>query len=1222
MRTILLIIATQIWFAELRPKSWREGPIVDPGVFVITQIKECRNRMGYCILGLSCNVDSDFVKDDLGGHCDRLSEAFNPKATFVCCRQNPANFDEGEDDLEAVILETNVGHESATTTPVPAKKSTTLVPQYSTSVVTELITELQTQTETVTKIEEVTKVVTQIVTELVNENGVRFQDEYDIPENWNEPAEDPENQGENNLINTDEAFLQSPESVSEESINQDEVEVNIPDTLSATVESQGNINRMDETVLNSEEGLLEFSDNYDTSDFLPSLGAPSSFSSVLNTVPDILAGPWVDVTKTETESEPAESIPTWGELQTFGSSQLDDWEDTVDNANVESWDSSETSDQFSNAGNFLSPIATNNEGAGQGLVYEFEIGQTIPGAGASQVPQDGQATVLRPGLVIDDPSLLESIVSTSFVNVDEKKDNAAPFGSIVEVDLDEEYPSYPIGPIVEIENEYPNYPVGPIVEIENEYPNYPSGPIVEIETVPIFQNDVQNTDYNSVGDTSAIFYEPIGISDAIKNQNQEYIQDKVEPDYSYYESYQQETTVTPNEPEIHCDLSILLNGISCSFRSLDKEEVKTPPPLKYTPTIDRSDQVFYDEDVFISRPGLFEITPPVQGLDWPTSITTKRDNLVMEQDTEYPFSDLPSAVPAVEPPTVSQDYPEINKAAVIESDNAILEFDESDIDIKLPLNFLQTELGDISTNIPNPGDDFSAKIKKNYREAQYTDGNFEEERENKIKSSLIERDFQPRKEDSLSIDIDNTPKVEHYHNLNNLHEDAQLLQLFIEQIERASNITLVNATLINKPFSDQNINTVSNIIEDVAEPEPETKPEPVNEKETISLDTSTNNEIISATITVTESIPDFDIDQESLPEPEPEGKPLTIEDFVKEPSLDKSTEEENIFSAQSTLPQPKNNICGVKGGKSVEQAYGKAASKYIMPLLIDSWVFGKDQGQKARFEDTEARVIGGKVTSTVLYCWVAAILTEENEFVCTGTLVTDDLVLTSGSCINFLFKRGLKKFKVVLGDSNLKLELQFGVQEHKIMQALVHEDYDINDLYHQNDIGFVILRTPARLEENVCLLCLPKPHIEIEENSCTVTGYGKPSLNAPIPRGASYWEDKTTDGILREAQLEILDNEVCSDYVLENSLSVEQSDMNMTNLVCAGGNGNEKACFVAMDGGSPLACESNGHYYLGGMVTFGTACGEDEVPSMFVRVSEYVEWILASYEAVRPRISS
>ena len=85
---------------------------MDPGVFVITQIKECRNRMGYCILGTSCSVDSDFVKDDMGGHCNRLSEAFSPRATFVCCKQNPALF---ENDLEAVILEQNLSHNTSTT---------------------------------------------------------------------------------------------------------------------------------------------------------------------------------------------------------------------------------------------------------------------------------------------------------------------------------------------------------------------------------------------------------------------------------------------------------------------------------------------------------------------------------------------------------------------------------------------------------------------------------------------------------------------------------------------------------------------------------------------------------------------------------------------------------------------------------------------------------------------------------------------------------------------------------------------------------------------------------------------------------------------------------------------------------------------------------------------------------------------------------------------------
>ena len=67
------------------------GPTVDPGVFVITQVRTCRGGEGYCILGHSCEIDKDFLPDDLGGHCQGLEKAFYPSANFVCCRENPAN---------------------------------------------------------------------------------------------------------------------------------------------------------------------------------------------------------------------------------------------------------------------------------------------------------------------------------------------------------------------------------------------------------------------------------------------------------------------------------------------------------------------------------------------------------------------------------------------------------------------------------------------------------------------------------------------------------------------------------------------------------------------------------------------------------------------------------------------------------------------------------------------------------------------------------------------------------------------------------------------------------------------------------------------------------------------------------------------------------------------------------------------------------------------------
>ena len=48
------------------------------------------------------------------------------------------------------------------------------------------------------------------------------------------------------------------------------------------------------------------------------------------------------------------------------------------------------------------------------------------------------------------------------------------------------------------------------------------------------------------------------------------------------------------------------------------------------------------------------------------------------------------------------------------------------------------------------------------------------------------------------------------------------------------------------------------------------------------------------------------------------------------------------------------------------------------------------------------RIIGGDVTSTVLYCWMAAIVEQlpgdKKKFLCTGTLVKQDLIVTSASC--------------------------------------------------------------------------------------------------------------------------------------------------------------------------------------------------------------------------------
>lgn len=63
-------------------------PIVDPGVFVIQGIESCVDGEGYCMLGMDCTADIDFMAAESGQHCDGLVDAFTPSVQFTCCRYN------------------------------------------------------------------------------------------------------------------------------------------------------------------------------------------------------------------------------------------------------------------------------------------------------------------------------------------------------------------------------------------------------------------------------------------------------------------------------------------------------------------------------------------------------------------------------------------------------------------------------------------------------------------------------------------------------------------------------------------------------------------------------------------------------------------------------------------------------------------------------------------------------------------------------------------------------------------------------------------------------------------------------------------------------------------------------------------------------------------------------------------------------------------------------
>ena len=189
-------------------------------------------------------------------------------------------------------------------------------------------------------------------------------------------------------------------------------------------------------------------------------------------------------------------------------------------------------------------------------MYEIELEQRIPGSGAVSAVS---GSVLRPGLVIDDPFLIQSIVNSEAA--------AAP-------DLAEA--------------------ANTVVEEE----------VVEEEEGTVFKENIFVESQNIVAETQDIFVNPSEEQFAAFSGSVEEVPildysdyytvaggyDYTENGFEDYSDNNNEVEEVEREPSLHCDLSILLSGISCSFNLLDEDTapalapaprpVLTPPPLR------------------------------------------------------------------------------------------------------------------------------------------------------------------------------------------------------------------------------------------------------------------------------------------------------------------------------------------------------------------------------------------------------------------------------------------------------------------------------------------------------------------------------------------------------------------------------------------------------------------------------------------------------------------
>ncbi|XP_066255147.1 transmembrane protease serine 9-like [Euwallacea similis] len=266
------------------------------------------------------------------------------------------------------------------------------------------------------------------------------------------------------------------------------------------------------------------------------------------------------------------------------------------------------------------------------------------------------------------------------------------------------------------------------------------------------------------------------------------------------------------------------------------------------------------------------------------------------------------------------------------------------------------------------------------------------------------------------------------------------------------------------------------------------------------------------------------------------------------------------------------------------------------------------------FIDANNRITNGEDAFLNEFPWMALLRYSSGNklrFLCGGTIINKNYILTAGHCITNLGSKRLVSVRVgeydLLNDIDCEVvnktrKCNPPVQDVMVEEALFHPQYGKGSL--GNDIGLIRVSTINLNATNALPVCLPLGKERTKEYSAGfITGWGVTNTTT----GA-------TANILQKVRLPVADWNTCARSYLEaESIKLTQ------NQVCMGGLPGKDSC--KGDSGGPMVVPTFNDYYEAiyvqqGIVSFGPRiCANEQFPGVYTSIPYYMDWIL---DTIRP----